>query len=110
MHVTRLDAAKSYEAKRHHAMHALRLHGHEASDCKDFWVGLSTFLPGGGAEWAAAPSAKVYVVIDGEITITTEDGDTTLGPLDSCCLMPNEQRSVENRTNRPTTMLVVSPY
>ena len=110
MHITRIDAAKPYEALRHHGMHALRLQGHDASDCRDFWVGLSTFLPGGGADWAEAPSGKIYVVIEGELTVGTEKGEATLTALDSCYLPPNEVRMVENRTNRPATMLVVSPY
>jgi quercetin dioxygenase-like cupin family protein len=109
LRITRIDDAKSYPARNHFGMQALRLHGLEASDCKEFWVGLSTFLPGGGAEKGSAPTGKVYVVIEGEITVTTAEGETTLGPLDSCYLPPNTERSVENKTNHPTRMLVVSP-
>jgi mannose-6-phosphate isomerase-like protein (cupin superfamily) len=73
-------------------------------------VGLSYFLPGGGAESSATPIEKVYVVVEGELTFVTDDGEQVLGPLDSCRLAPGERRSVENRSNRVATMLVLMPY
>jgi quercetin dioxygenase-like cupin family protein len=110
MHVTRLDDAQPYTAPKHHAMTALRLQGFDASDSAAFWVGLSHFLPGGGAEHDATPVEKVYVVVDGAVTVITDEGEQTLGPLDSCHLASGEARAVENRTNRPASMLVVMPY
>jgi uncharacterized cupin superfamily protein len=49
------------------------------------------------------------VVLEGEVTIVTKDGETVLGPLDSCLLAANEERSVLNRSNNIARMLVVSP-
>lgn len=110
MHVTRLEAAEPYEAANHFDMRGLRLQGFEASPAKDFWVGLSHFLPGGGAGPDATPLEKVYVVVDGEVTVTTDDGEQTLRALDSCHLAPSERRGIENRTNQPASMLVIMPY
>ena len=110
MQVVRLHDARPYEAPKHFGMRSLRLQGFDASDVQQFWVGLSHFLPGGGAERDATPLEKVYVVLDGEVTVVTDDGETTLAPLDSCRLAPNEARSIENRTNQPASMLVVMPY
>ena len=111
MQVTRIDDAGPYEAPNHVGTCTLRLQGWEASDVKGFHVGLSHFLPGGGTEQADAnPLEKVYIVVDGEVTIITDDGETTLGPLDSCYLGPDESRAIENRTNRPATMLTVITY
>ena len=110
MQVTRIGDARPYDAPKHHDMRGLRLQGFDASPSEHFWVGLSHFLPGGGAESDATPLEKVYVVLDGAVTVSTDDGDTELGPLDSCHLAPNERRSIENRTNRPAAMLVVMPY
>jgi quercetin dioxygenase-like cupin family protein len=110
MQVTRIADAKPYEAPKHHGGHMLRLQGHDASPAQNYWVGLSHFLPGGGADHDATPLEKVYVVLDGEVTVTTDDAEATLGPLDSCYLAPDEARSVQNRTNRPASMLVVMPY
>ena len=110
MEVTRLQDAKPYDAPKHFDMRGLRLQGFEASGAEAFWVGLSNFLPGGGAEMDATPLEKVYVVVSGEVTITTEEGETTLGALDSCRLAPNEARAIVNKTNLPALMLVAMPY
>ncbi len=110
MKVVRLAEARPYLAPKHFDMRSLRLQGFEASDAKTFWVGLSHFLPGGGAEWDATPLEKVYVVVSGEVTVVTDAGEQILRPCDSCYLAPNEARAVENRTNMPASMLVVMPY
>jgi uncharacterized cupin superfamily protein len=110
MEVTRLGDAKPYVAPNHHDCIALRLQGFDVSATKDFWVGLSHFLPGGGCTFEAGQLEKVYLVVAGEITITTDDGDTTLAPLDSCSIPAGEARAIENRTNRPASMVVVMPY
>jgi len=110
MQVTRLGDAKPYEAPKHFDCTALRLQGWDASDATNFSVGLSHFLPGGGCELDATPLEKVYVVTEGELTVITEEGEATLGPYDSIYLAPNEARSIENRTNRPASMIVVMPY
>jgi quercetin dioxygenase-like cupin family protein len=110
MQVTRIEAANPYEAPRHHGMRALRLHGFDASPAEHFWVGLSHFLPGGGADSDATPLEKVYVVLSGTVTVETDGGSVELGPLDSCHLAAGERRSVTNATNTPASMLVVMPY
>jgi len=110
MQVTRIGQAPPYEAPLHFDMRGLRLQGWDVSDSEAFWVGLSHFLPGGGVESDATPLEKVYVVLEGTLTIMTDEGETELGPLDSCRLAPNERRSLENRTNHPASMLVVMPY
>ena len=100
MQVTKIADAKPYQAPNHVGTTTLRLHGWDASDSKAFWVGLSHFLPGGGTEHADANELeKVYIVVRGEVTIVTDEGEATLGPLDSCYLAPNESRAIENRTN-----------
>jgi hypothetical protein len=52
MHVKRFSDAKAYEANNHRACTSLRLFGAEAGGTKGLIVGLSHFLPGGGAEQA----------------------------------------------------------
>ena len=80
MHVTRFDDAKPYDARGHFNMVGLRLQGFDASPAENFWVGLSHFLPGGGAESSATPIEKVYVVVSGEVTIVTDAAtDDTAG-------------------------------
>jgi quercetin dioxygenase-like cupin family protein len=107
MHVTRHAQAVPYAARGHFDMVGLRLQGMEASPSKHFWVGLSTFLPQGGAESSASDAEKVYVVLSGEITVITDSGATTLAALDSCYLAAGERRSIVNRGNSPASILVV---
>ncbi|MCC6472367.1 MAG: cupin domain-containing protein [Burkholderiales bacterium] len=110
MKLVRIGDAKPYAAAKHFDITTLRLQGFDASDARNFWVGLSHILPGGGAEMDGTPLEKVYVVVAGEVTVITEQGETVLKPLDSCHLAPNERRAVANRTNLPASMLVVMPY
>jgi quercetin dioxygenase-like cupin family protein len=110
MIVTRLGDAKPYDAPKHVGCTALRLQGFDASPVEGFSVGLSHFLPGGGVEMDATPIEKVYVVTEGEVTIVTDEGEATLGLYDSIYLEPNEARAIENRTNRPASMITVVPY
>ncbi len=110
MKVMKIGDAKPYPANKHFNMVPLRLQGWDATDAKNFWVGLSHFLPGGGAEMDATPLEKVYVVVSGEVTVITKAGEAKLGPMDSVYLEAGEARAVENRTNLTASMLVVMPY
>ncbi|PZU21346.1 MAG: cupin [Shinella sp.] len=109
MKVTRIHDAKAYEAKNHFGMVALRLQGEAASDCHFASLGLSHFLPGGGAQESASNIEKLYVVVSGEITVVTENDRTVLRELDSCLLAAGEARSLINETNLPASMLVILP-
>jgi quercetin dioxygenase-like cupin family protein len=109
MQVIGIEAAGTYQAPGHFDVRTLRLQGADATPVENFTVGLSVFLPAGGCEMSTTPLEKVYVVVEGEVTIITESGEATLGPLDSVYLAPNEARAIENRTNRAATMLVVMP-
>jgi quercetin dioxygenase-like cupin family protein len=108
--VKRFADAKSYQAPNHYDMRAVRLQGFESGGPEKSWVGLSHFLPGGGAGPDASPLEKVYVVLAGEITVTVGEQSVTLGPLDSCCIPGGETRAVSNLSNSVATMLVVMPY
>jgi quercetin dioxygenase-like cupin family protein len=111
MLVTRFDEAKPYQAPGHFDVRCLRLQGFDASASRFAWIGLSQFLPGGGAEMDASPLEKLYVVLSGEITVTLGDGTTTiLRPLDSCHIPGNEMRAVRNDGNAVATMLVAMPH
>jgi mannose-6-phosphate isomerase-like protein (cupin superfamily) len=107
-----LSQVKPYAAAKHYNMTAMRLQGKEETGIQKFWVGLSYFLPSGGAEWAYEDNSneKVYIVLDGEITVRNKEEEVILKPMDSLYLGPNEGREILNKTNRPVTMLVVISY
>ena len=106
MLIKRLDALTGYDAPQHFGMSAFRVHGfdEEASRLK---IGLSHFLPGGGAERSASPVERVYVVLSGHVTVRTDGSEAVLGPLDSCYIGPGEMREVLNDSKLPASMLVV---
>jgi len=105
-----LGDVKPYQAPKHIAMTALKLHGKEETGAIKFWMGLSHFLPGGGAEFDASPVEKIYFVLDGEVTVKTPDQEIVLKPWDSIFIGANEGREIINNTNRPASMLVVINY
>jgi len=107
-----LDEAKPYSAPGHFGMTAMRLSGRDETGAQKFWIGLSHFLPAGGAEYAYedSPTEKVYFVLEGEITVRTKKEEITLGPWDLVYIAPNEGREIINKTNKPVSMLVVISY
>lgn len=110
MNLTRLAAAPTYLPPKHTDMRCLRLQGHEAGPSDTLWLGLSHLLPGGCTELDASTVEKHYVVLEGAVTVVTEDGEATLGVWDSCRLAPGEKRRLENRTNRSASILLAMPY
>ena len=105
-----IEDLKPYEAPKHFKMTAMRLIGKEETDTQKYWIGLSHFLPGGGADMDAAPLERTYIVLDGEITVRNKNEEHLLGPLDTLFMAPGEEREVINETNMPVSMLVVYNY
>ena len=110
MLVKRFEDAQPYEAPNHFGVTGLRLQGFEEGGPTNQWVGLSQFLPGGGAGPDSTPFEKVYIVLDGEMTVIIDGHETLLTKYDSCTIAPDEVRKIENRSNFVCTMLVVIPY
>ncbi len=109
MLVKRFKDAQRYDAPNHFDMRSLRLQGFEAGGPEQFWVGLSHFLPGGGAGPDSGPLEKVYVILSGTLTLRAEGQELVLGPMDSVTIGPNVTREILNLGNEICTMLVVMP-
>jgi len=108
-----LEELKAYEAPGHFNMTAMRIHGKEETGAEKFWVGLSTFLPGGGAGYAYEdnPLEKFYYVLEGEMTVTDKAGKAyIIHAGESISFAPNEGRGLINASNKPAVMLVVINY
>jgi quercetin dioxygenase-like cupin family protein len=110
MLVKHFHEAQPYDAPNHRGVVGLRLQGFEEGGPQNQWVGLSQFLPGGGAGPDSTPFEKVYVVIEGEMTVITEQGEAVLRQFDSCTIAPGEVREIVNRSNHVCKLLVVIPY
>ncbi len=98
MQVKHLSEAKPYEAPNHRAYCSLRLFGLDAGGPKQFTVGLSHFLPGGGAGPDASPTEKVYYVLSGELTLIAGGKETVLKANDF--LLHRSEREPRDRQSR----------
>jgi quercetin dioxygenase-like cupin family protein len=107
MRVTRHASAPGYVAAAHHGVATMRLQGHEAGPTQRFWVGLSYYLPDGGADESPTGEETVYVVLDGTLVVTADGREEEIGPLDSVYLPKGTVRRVDNRSARPATLLVI---
>jgi len=110
MDIKRFSSAEPYEAPNHFDCKSLRLAGFTETGPKEFWVGLSHFLPGGGAGPDASPMEKVYVVLSGCLTIRAAGREETAGPMDTVCIPGGEVREIVNQGNDIVTMIVAMPY
>ena len=108
----RFDQAKPYDAPHHILTSSMRLSGKDETGATKFWVGLSHFLPAGGVEFSGEEQTneKVYIVLEGELTVKSETEEFVLGPLDALFIAPNEGRAILNKTNKPVSMLVIASY
>lgn len=107
MRVTRIGEAQPFQPAGHHGVGPVRLQGGEATPTTDFTVALSHYLPGGAAELATQEAETVYVIFAGELVMSSEEIEVTLGQFDSVHFTPGTSRTVENRTNLPASMLVI---
>lgn len=110
MLVKRFEEAGPYEAPNHWGVTGLRLQGFEEGGPTNQWMGLSQFLPGGGAGPDASPIEKLYFIVEGEMTVIIDEVETVLRKYDSATIPAGEVRKIENRSNHVCTMLVVMPY
>lgn len=107
MRITTADAAPPYHPPLHQDVQAVRLQGHEAGPTTRFWVGRSRYLPGGRADQAPTAEETVYVVLDGELVLSTDGQDSTLRAGDSVHLPKGTVRSLENRSGQDASLLVI---
>lgn len=107
--LTLASQAPEYHPLLHDGVTAVRLQGHEASSTDRFWVGLSTYAPGGAAQLSPAAEETVYIVLDGELAVQVPDEglDRLLRAGDSIHLPKGTIRSVNNRSHKPARLLVV---
>ncbi|HEX4787062.1 MAG TPA: cupin domain-containing protein [Actinospica sp.] len=108
MRITRLAEAAPFDPPGHEKVGPVRLLDASAAG-EQITVSLSHYLPGGRADTAAQPAETVYVVIAGELEMTSEDVSETLGPYDCAHFTAGTVRRVANRTNLPASMLVIRP-
>lgn len=109
MHVNRAAAAAPYQAPGHHGVESIRLQGRAAGGAEFCAVSISDYAPGAGVDDLPVDCDTVYVILEGELEVTShDDGETAvLGVHDSVHIARGERRSIKNATDAVTKMLVV---
>jgi quercetin dioxygenase-like cupin family protein len=96
-----------YDAKGHtlcYVMNKLVI----GKDTKKMNVGLSHFLPNGGAEMSSAPVERAYYVMSGKIKVTGKKGeDYVVGAGDVIYIGPGEEREMKVIGTEPSTIIVM---
>ncbi len=91
----------------HHPRH---IQGGEASSADFVVVNHSTFPPGTRVRMSVAPIGKIYLVLDGAITLEQADGRRdVLARGDSVFVPADEARSLVNESDAPAVILVIKP-
>ena len=73
--VTKANEAVRYDPPGHFDVRCTNLHQPDHVDNGEISLGLSHFLPGGGADMAPCPYEMFYYIVSGEMTVTTGDGE-----------------------------------
>lgn len=106
--VTKASEAVTYEAPGHYDVRTTRLHNNSDVD-GSVALGLSHFLPGGGAEMGKAPVELLYYIVEGEMTVITDDGQVhVLHKGDSIHFGVGQGRESKNTGLTASQMLVIS--
>ncbi len=107
--VTKAEEAFQYFPPGHFDVRCTRLHTAEDLEDGRLTVGLSHFLPEGGAEMATATCEMMYYIQAGQMTVTTDnDGkEHVLNAGDSIRFMPGQGRAPKNTGIKCAEMLVI---
>ena len=109
MHVNRGASAAKYQAPGHFGVESIRLQGRTAGGAEFCAVSVSDYQPGAGVDELPVDCDTVYVILSGELEVTShDDGETAvLGAYDSVHIARGERRSIRNASDAVTKMLVV---
>lgn len=109
MEVRKFSEAEAYKAPGHFNCTSLLLAGRGVGATENFWVGCSHFLPGGGAGPDKSPLEKVYVILNGNLTVRVGNQEKVAGPMDTVIIPGDVEREIRNEGNEVVTMMVVMP-
>ncbi len=106
MKLIKVGEGKPYDAPRHFNYWSISKLDPE-SVSKRLHIGVSHFLPGGGAEFSASPLERVYFCVEGKITVKGKTEEYHLEPGDMIYIANGEERSFQVSNTKPATILVI---
>ena len=100
-----------YSAPGHYDCEPTRLHDNGGSGANGveggkMIMGITYFQPGGRTDYGANPLESIYYILEGEMTLKTEDGETVLKAGDSYHCVGGVAKSVTNNGSSVAQMLV----
>lgn len=104
--ITRVNESYTYEAPGHFGCLTTRLHDPQDVNDGAVIMGLTHFLPGGGTDLGNNAMESLYYVVEGEMTLKTDDEETVLHAGDSFHCGPGTNKSVKNTGTSSAKMLV----
>ncbi len=104
--ITHIDESYIYEAPGHYDCRTTRLHDPQDVNDGAIIMGLTHFLPGGRTDFANNAMESIYYIVEGEMTLKTEDGETVLTAGDSFHCGPGTNKCVTNTGTTSAQMLV----
>lgn len=106
MKVVRIGEGTLYDAPGHFSCSCMhKLVG--GKDTMKTTIGISHFLPGGGADMSSSPKERVYVVLAGRITVTGTNEEHVLEARHMIYIAPNEERGFKVLGTEPASILVI---
>ena len=105
--IQRRMKAYTYEAKNHFDCLPTRVHDADEIEGGRINCGITYFLPGGGTAFGCNQLESIYYILEGEMTLKTDDEETVLHAGDSFHCCPGCNKQVTNNGTDITRMLVV---
>lgn len=96
----------SYAPAGHNDCICTRLHDAADVDNGKMILGVTYFVPGGGTDFGSNPMESIYYILEGEMTLKTDDGETVLHEGDSFRCCGGTSKCVTNTGSTVTRMLV----
>jgi quercetin dioxygenase-like cupin family protein len=106
MKLVKVGEGATYDAPKHFNYWSIKKLQPETCT-KNLTVGVSHFLPSGGAEMGASPLERVYFCIEGSITVKGKTEEYKLETGDCIYIAPGEERSFKVSNTKPATLLVI---
>ena len=101
----------TYVAGGHNECVPTRLHDIDGAGPNDIEggkmiMGITYFVPGGGTDYGNNPLESIYYILNGEMTLKTDDEETVLHAGDSFHCAGGVSKSVLNTSEEVVQMLV----
>lgn len=106
MKVIKKGEGSPYEAPKHFKYWSMNKITPDTAS-KQLTIGVSHFLPGGGAEMSASQLERVYYCLTGSIIVKGKTEEYRLNQDDLIYIAPGEERSFQNPSTTPATILVI---